>query len=227
VDYRKPHVFRDDWSPSRRTVYPQFEAERDLLARPDLVKILDFGCAAGWNMSRFAQRGRSPVGFDVVFDRVRLARTFGPTFVASGATIPAVGGAFDMVYVQHVLHHMDDVPGALREIRRVLRPGGTMLLIETIEDSPLIRWGRRLHPRWLGDEVKGFFTFTSLRSLVQQAGFRIIRAETFSVLFWTWEMFPNRYPPLERFTPLFAAGERLLQRRLGRFPAHCFVVAEA
>jgi len=226
MDYRKPHEFQDNWSPSRRSVYPQFVAESEILSRPEVRRILDFGCAAGWNMSRFVHLGRRPVGFDVAPDRVRLARRFGPVLLASGGDIPVADRVFDMVYVQHVLHHMEDAPRALREMRRCLRPGGTLLLIETVEDSPLIRWGRRLHPKWLGDPVRSFFTFEGLKGLVLDAGFRITRAGAFSVLFWTWEMFPNRFPALERLTPAFAAAERWLQGRFGRFSAHCFVVAE-
>ena len=226
MDYRKPHVFKDRWSPSRDTIYPQFAAEKEILARPEIVRILDFGCAAGWNMSRFASQGRVPVGFDVVPNRVRLARQFGPVLLASGAGLPFADASFDMVYVQHVLHHLDDVARALAEARRCLKPGGTLLLIETVEDSPLIRWGRKLHPSWLGDEVKGFFTFRSLGDLVREAGFSVTRGGQFSVVFWIWEVFANRLPFLEGLTPFFAASERFLSRHAGRYSAHCYFVAE-
>lgn len=82
-------------------------------------------------------------------------------------------------------------------------------------------------PLVLGDEVKALFTFESLQKLVRDAGFCATRAETFSVAFWIWEFWPNRFPILERFTPLFAWAERFLQRRVKSFSAHCYLVAQA
>jgi len=227
MDYRKPFVPRADWPLGRAMTYPQAAAEAEVLARPDIAKILEVGCANGWNMSRFVREGRLPVGIDVVPDRVRLARRFGVVLVASGLDLPFPDATFDMVYIQHALHHMHDVSRALEEVRRCLRPGGVLFLIETIEDNPLIRWSRRLWPSWLGDEVRGFFTFGALQDLVRNAGFSVTRARPYSVVFWMWEIVVDRLPSLLVLTPIFGVVERMASRRLGRYSAHCFLMAEA
>ena len=147
MDYRKPAVFGENWSPSRYQVLPYFAAERDVLARPDIRRILEIGCGNGWNMSRFAQNGRVAFGLDAVPERVALAQTHGPALLADGLRLPFADGALDMVYVQHVLHHVGDVERALAEAWRCLRPGGVLFLVETVEDNPIIRWGRQLGGR--------------------------------------------------------------------------------
>ena len=55
MDYRKPVTFGENWSPSRYKVLPYFAVEKTLLTQPGINRILDLGCANGWNMSRFAQ----------------------------------------------------------------------------------------------------------------------------------------------------------------------------
>ena len=225
MDYRKPVVFGDNWSPSRYKVLPYFAVERTLLAQPGIDRILDLGCANGWNMSRFSQYGKFSVGLDQVEERVHLALAHGPAFVASGLEIPAAPESFDAVYEQHVLHHLGVVDRALTEARRVLKPGGFLFLIETIEDSAIIRWGRRIYPHWMGDEITAPFTFDSLQDSVGAAEFDIITAERYSVLFWLWETLPDQFPFFERFTPVAAALEQRLISAYAGKSAHCYLVA--
>jgi SAM-dependent methyltransferase len=226
MDYRKPATFGENWSPSRYEVLPYFAAEREVLARPDVRRILEIGCGNGWNMSRFAQSGRPAIGLDTVAERIELALAHGPALLADGLRLPFADGSFDMVYIQHVLHHIGDVGRALAEVRRCLRPGGVLFLVETVEDNPIIRWGRRLYPRWLGDEVNAPFTFAGLAMELADSGFRVHRSGQYSVLFWLWEIVPDQVPAMEKLTPLVVPLERGLQRAARRFSAHCYLVAE-
>jgi SAM-dependent methyltransferase len=225
MDYRKPATFGENWSPSRFKVLPYFAFEKALLSQDGIERILDLGCANGWNMSRFAQYGRSSVGLDLVLERVHLALNHGPAMLASGLEVPLANDTFDVVYVQHVLHHIGDVTIALQEARRVLKPGGYLFLVETIEDNPIIHWGRKLYPSWLGDEINAPFTFQSLQSTVSQADFDIIVADRYSVFFWMWEILPDQFPFLECFTPLAVAVEQQLAKQFRPQSAHCFLVA--
>ena len=226
MDYRKPKVFGENWSPSRYAVLPYFTAEREVLTAEQ--RILDLGCASGWNMSRFLQYGlpkSNLYGLDVVPERVQLATQFGHIMLGSGLELPLPDGALDVIYIQHVLHHIGDVDRALQEVRRCLRPNGTLFLIETTEDNPLIRWGRRLYPKWLGDEINAPFRFAGLQESLRAHGFVVQQAQQYSVLFWVWEILPDQFPLFEKLTPLFVALERLLVRLFRRQSAHCFFVA--
>ena len=60
-------------------------------------------------MSRFRQYGLAPIGVDVVAERVALAAAHGPVALASGLRLPFADAALDIIYVQHVLHHIGDV----------------------------------------------------------------------------------------------------------------------
>lgn len=225
MDYRKPVTFGQNWSPSRYQVLPYFAAEKAVMQRPTSRQILDLGCAAGWNMSRFRQYGRLPIGIDVVAERVTLAAHHGPVALASGLALPFAAATFDVIYIQHVLHHIGDVAQALREVRRCLKPGGVFFLVETVEDNPLIRYGRRLYPKWLGDEINAPFTFAGLRQQLAAEGFCVDKAGQYSVIFWLWEIGPDQLPFLEKLTPLFVQVERLFVRFFRRQSAHGYYVA--
>lgn len=225
MDYRKPVIFGENWSPSRYRVLPYFAVEKGLLTQPSSQCILDLGCASGWNMSRFRQYGRFPFGIDVVPDRVQLAAHHGPVALASGLDLPFAANTFDVIYIQHVLHHIGDVTRALAEVRRCLKPGGVLFLIETTEDNPIIRWGRRLYPKWLGDEINAPFYFGELREMLTRNGFRVETGEQYSVLFWLWEVLPDQLPILEKLTPLFVRIEQVLIKFWRSQSAHCFYTA--
>lgn len=226
MDYRKPAVFGENWSPSRYKVLPYFAAEKSVLIRPDIRRILEIGCGNGWNMSRFAQNGRVAFGLDTIPKRVELAQTHGPAMLADGLHLPFAANSLDMIYIQHVLHHIGDVEQALNEVRRCLRPGGVLFLVETVEDNPIIHWGRRLYPSWLGDEINASFTFAGLATQLAESSFRVHRAGQYSVLFWLWEVLPDQIPALEKLTPMIVPVEQALQRIARRFSAHCYLVAE-
>lgn len=225
MDYRKPVTFGENWSASRYKVLPYFAIEKKLFLSMPHPVILDMGCAAGWNMSRFRQYGRSPYGIDVVPERVRLAAYHGSVAIASGLQLPFGDQTFDIIYIQHVLHHIGDVNQALDEVFRCLKPGGVLFLVETAEDNPIIRWGRRLYPKWLGDEINAPFYFAELKELLGRHGLRVETAEQYSVLFWLWEILPDHVPIMEKITPLFVAVEQLLVKAFRQQSAHCFYVA--
>lgn len=225
MDYRKSTVFGQNWSPSRYKILRYFEVEKAIVTQPQVQRILDLGCAAGWNMSRFAQYGRQPIGLDMAVERLKLARVFGPVMIANGLRLPFAAHAFDLVYIQHVLHHLGDIRQALREVYRCLAPDGTLFLIETVEDNPFVHWGRALHPAWMGDAVTARFRFVELQTLLAAEGFQVVEAEQYSVFFWLWEMLRDQMLFLEKATPVFVTLEQRLATVWRRYGAHCFVVA--
>jgi hypothetical protein len=117
------------------------------------------------------------------------------------------------------------VERALAEVWRCLRPGGLLFLVETVEDNPMIRWGRRLYPSWLGDEINAPFTFQGLQEQITAAGFNVQQSGQYSVLFWLWEILPDQLPTMERLTPTAVKFEKWLQRHWQRYSAHSYLVA--
>ncbi len=223
MDYRKRVEFGRNWHPARYRVLPYFEHEKKHITPGK--RVLDLGCANGWNMSRFGQYGVDAIGLEPNGVTVRHALEHGSVTQADGLILPFADGAFDVIYVQHVLHHIGDIAAALREIGRCLRPGGCLFLVETVEDNPIIRWGRRLYPSWMGDEVNAPFYFAELRRDLARFGFDVTHAEQYSIAFWLWETVRDQAVWLEAITPLFVKLEEKLQTIFNRQSAHCFYVA--
>lgn len=94
---------------------------------------LDFGCAEGGYTSALLNNGaKSVVGVDVEHRRIdeAMARQIpNASFLAfSGSRLDLADESFDGALVNEVLEHVADEQESLREIRRVLKPGGYLIL---------------------------------------------------------------------------------------------------
>jgi SAM-dependent methyltransferase len=95
-------------------------------------RILDAGCGPGGNGAWLAQFG-DVIGVDVSPDALAFVRSRRPTTTpvrASVEALPFADHAFDAVVGLTVLYAVSDDTGALRELARVTRPGGAVLLVE-------------------------------------------------------------------------------------------------
>ena len=209
----------------KERVYPFRAVERRLVSNHPGVRVLDIGCGVGENLTRLRRYGGSPIGIDPTPGRVRDATAVSPSVAAVGEALPFRDASVEMVYISHVLHHARDIDTILRESFRVLVPGGLLFLIETVEDSPLLRLARRFRPRWDGDEVTNRFRYSELRNRVERHGFELRGGTAFNWIFFAWELLPMAFRPLEILTPLFIALESLLRRPLARWGAHAWLVA--
>ncbi len=102
----------------------------DEAAETERARILDAGCGTGNNLAHLARLGR-PVGVDLSEDALALSRTRGVTVVrGSLMALPFPDAAFDGVTSFDVLYHrwVVDDRAAVRELARVLRPGGWLLV---------------------------------------------------------------------------------------------------
>jgi len=169
--------------------------------------------------------GTQPLGLDLAHSRLKRARIQGPVVQGRATFLPFADASLDMVYAAHLVHHIVAYRSLLREVRRCLRPGGTLYLVETVENYPLVRLGRTLHPWWRGDAVETRMYFERFVQAVRAAGLDVAEAGQYSVSFWIWEVLPEHISWLDWVTPLFTALEVLLNRIAGRWAAHCYCVA--
>lgn len=88
-------------------------------------RVLDLGCGDGQLTSRIAEAGASVVGVDASPEMAAAAHARGlAAEVAMAERLPHESGVFDAVFSNAALHWVRDQDAMLREVRRVLRPGG-------------------------------------------------------------------------------------------------------
>ncbi|MDE3241328.1 MAG: methyltransferase domain-containing protein [Nitrospirota bacterium] len=183
----------------------QQEWNRALLAinRRPVDRVLELGCGSGILLKELKARSRFVVGFDVSPDMMRRARPLGaPLVTGNGSVLPFRDASFDLVSCRGVLHHLPDVPAALREIHRVLRPGGELILSEPSNDWWLVRFARELMYRLSDkfDEDDEGFRSEPFRALLHSLGFGDVRMERFGYSAYVLAGFPDHLPIL-RYVP--------------------------
>jgi ubiquinone/menaquinone biosynthesis C-methylase UbiE len=91
--------------------------------------------------------------------------------------IPVKDGASDFVLMFLSYHHVGDKPAAAREIARVLKPGGRLILRSTFRERIPDHWWRGYFPRTWAIERAMFPTESETRALFESAGFRTVASE--------------------------------------------------
>ena len=106
------------------------------------LKVLEIGCGLGTDGAQFAKAGADYTGVDLTEAAVELARKRfeisklpGKFQTADAENLEFADESFDLVYSHGVLHHTPDTARAVREIHRVLRPGGRAVVMLYHRDS--------------------------------------------------------------------------------------------
>ena len=161
------------WYRGRRQVLERVIAS---LALPAGARLLDAGCGSGRNMVELARRG-AVTGIEVSDTSVGVARERGAGEVVAGSVLdmPFASESFDLAVCLDVIEHLEDDLGALRELRRVVAPGGALLVT-----VPAYQW------LWSGHDVINHhfrrYTRRTLQRVAEQAGWRQVRTTHFNSL---------------------------------------------
>jgi ubiquinone/menaquinone biosynthesis C-methylase UbiE len=125
-------------------------ARRDLLAG-SRGRVLEIGAGTGLNLQHYPE-GTDLTLTEPVEAMAKQLRKKGADVVPAGAdTLPYEDGSFDTVVATLVFCTVPDAHAALREVRRVLAPGGRLLFLEHVRAEPgskLERWQDRLQRPW-------------------------------------------------------------------------------
>lgn len=99
-------------------------------------RLLELGCGLGTDLLQFARGSARVCGTDLTLRSVELTRQHialfglrGQFLVCDSEALPFADKTFDVVYSNGVLHHTPDTEQAVRELHRVLRPGGTAIVM--------------------------------------------------------------------------------------------------
>ncbi len=147
-------------------------------------RALDLGCGEGTFTSELARAGADSVtGADVAEAALVRARRSHPDAefirVPFDAALPFTDGAFTLVWASEVLEHVADTARFLSEIRRVLAPGGRLLLTTPNHGRLLVlAHGIERFSEPLGDHLH-LYTRSSLSTVLSEFGFApvSVRAE--------------------------------------------------
>jgi ubiquinone/menaquinone biosynthesis C-methylase UbiE len=106
------------------------------------LRVLEIGCGLGTDGAQFAKAGASYTGVDLTDAAIELAQKRFELFqlpgtfrTADAEALDFPNDSFDIVYSHGVLHHTPDTAGAVKEVHRVLKPGGRAIVMLYHRDS--------------------------------------------------------------------------------------------
>ena len=169
---------------------------------PENARVLDLACGTG-DFSLLAARvrpGVHAVAMDITERMLHLARERGvPGGVCGDAgALPFRDASFDAVFIGYGLRNFPNLGLAVREVRRVTRPGGMLVSLDFFLPASRIAralylgylyvqgyfWGLVLHGRprvytYIPDSLRGFVSIDDFSSLLKRTGFRGVDARRF------------------------------------------------
>jgi SAM-dependent methyltransferase len=181
-EHTYPIMFRIEqshwWYTGRRKILANFVADICRRVTDRRPRILDVGCGTGANLLMLSEYGDAE-GVDISTDALAFCRERGldQVKVGAGEELPYDDATFDLVTALDVVEHMDDDLAGLREMRRVLRPGGRVLLFVP---TFMFLWG-------VQDDVSNHrrrYRLPELRRVLEQAGFEVERTTYANITFF-------------------------------------------
>lgn len=173
----------DAWQRRRAVVGRRLDLLASLLGkRAEELRLLDVGCSSGTLLRIAKDAGFSVQGVEPSAAPAQTARQHGLSVFTGFLEEAALPDAdYDIVTLMEVIEHLPEPVGLLKEIRRVIRPGG-LLMVGTGNAGSLTLhamgadW-EYLHMARHGGHVS-FFTPGSMRQLAQRTKLEVVRMDT-------------------------------------------------
>ena len=153
-------------------------------------RILDVGCGTGVLLARLSASGDGTrlFGIDPVPEMLEVARRRLPAGVelreGSAEQLPYSDGAFDVVVSCSVFHYLADPLGALEEMKRVLAPGGTVVVTDWCADYLVCRICERYLSAFRRVRYS-VYRASEWASLLARAGFADVDVDRYKIS-WIW-----------------------------------------
>ena len=164
---------------------PQVRQLRDQVCSSLAGEVMEIGFGSGLNAAHYPPEVEevcavepSDVGWRLAEQRLRSAGVPVQRSGLDGQALPFPAATFDTALSTFTLCTIPDVAAALREVRRVLRPGGTLHLVEhgRAPDEEVVRWQTRLEP--IQKRIAGGCHLSRpVDELLTAAGFDVLRLD--------------------------------------------------
>ena len=156
-------------------------------------RVLEIGIGSGLNLQFYDPAKVSRVwGLDPAPEMIQMAQRAARALPFEveliglpGDEIPLGDASVDSVLVTYTLCTIPDTTAALRQMRRVLRPGGELIFCEhgAAPDASVRRWQDRLNPMW--QRLAGGCNLNrAIPLLIEAGGFRITSLDTMYIPGW-------------------------------------------
>ncbi|HQE93624.1 MAG TPA: class I SAM-dependent methyltransferase [Anaerolineae bacterium] len=149
--------------------------------QPHAINLLDVGVADGLMIPvlQEAWPGLKIIGLELSWELLRLGDSmrFVP-LLADATELPFADESFDVVSAAAVIEHINQPLKMLRDVYRVLRPGGICIVTTP---NPLFEWIAARVGRLPEDQHRYTFSLPFLRRVMEQGGFEVIEAEPFMI----------------------------------------------
>jgi SAM-dependent methyltransferase len=206
--------------------------------------VLDAGAGFGRHAFELARRGANVVALDYAADEVIATRgTFGAMveageipverYVAAlqgdATRLPFDDGSFDRVITSEVLEHIQNDVGAISELVRVLRPGGTFACTVPTWYPEKINWllSDEYHaPKSVGGHVR-IYSATELKAKLRTAGLRVTGSHHAHALHSPYWWLRCAVGPRNESHPLVARYRKVLEWEIFEQPTSMKVVERA
>jgi ubiquinone/menaquinone biosynthesis methyltransferase len=163
-------------------------------ALPERACVLDLACGTGDISLLVRERlpGATVIPADITELMLRLARARGlkNAVCSDAASLPFAGNSFDCVFIGYGLRNFPDLKAAVQEIKRVTRPGGSIVGVDFfLPSNAVLReiylaylytqgaiWGLLLHGRarvytYIPDSLRSFLTIREFSALLEESGY--------------------------------------------------------
>jgi ubiquinone/menaquinone biosynthesis C-methylase UbiE len=186
-------------------------------------KVLDIGAGLGGLMRQGAALGFQMTGLDITHRfsalnkalSLRINQPESPPIAwvtGNASALPFANSSFDAVLFQHSLMNMPDAARVLAESRRVLRPGGQLVMHEVVS-GPNVAQLRYPVPWAASPEHSHLLTLTSLTHLLETGGFVLEHVEDWSEIALEWRQRQRQKEQTPRqavLSPKWVFGERFI-----------------
>ncbi len=195
--------------------------------------LLEYGCGNGSLAFELAEQARQVVGIDISDVAIHQARNIATLrglqnvrFVIDNAEAMNLADHYvDVVAGSGIVHHLD-IPKSMREVRRVLRNGGTAIFAEPLGHNPLLNWYRRRTPELRTADEHPLLE-RDLHSMADE--FLSMKVTYFGLIAPVLGLFARETSPTNPVTRCIWWLDRLLCRvpRLNRYAWYCVIELRA